>query len=49
MSLEEFKNLLAIICWEQKNQPLTIRSKDKYTGRYRLGTNSLFVPETIPL
>ena len=24
-------------------------TKDKYTGRYRLGLNSLFVPDTNPL
>ena len=31
----------------QKNQPLTIdKTKDKFTGRYRLGINSLFVPNS---
>ena len=48
MTLQEFKNLLAI-CWEQKYRPLTIDlTKDKYTGRYRLGLNSIFVPNTSP-
>ena len=48
MTLQEFKNLLAI-CWEQKYRPLTIdMTKDKYTGRYRLGLNSIFVPNSSP-
>ena len=48
MTLNEFK-LLTSICWTEKYQPLTIdMTKDKYTGRYRLGLNSIFVPDTSP-
>ena len=48
MTLNEFK-LLTSTCWNDKNQPLTIdMTKDKYTARYRLGLNSLFVPDTTP-
>ena len=36
-TLNEFK-LLTSTCWNEKYQPLTINmTKDKYTGRYRLG------------
>ena len=48
MTLNEFKNL-TIICWDKKYNPFTIdMTKDKYTGRYRLGLNSIFVPGTTP-
>ena len=48
MALNEFK-LLTSICWNQKYQPLTIdMSKDKYTGRYRIALNSIFVPDSNP-
>ena len=48
MTLNEFE-LLTSTCWNEKNQPLTIdMTKDKYTGRYRLGLNSIFVPDTSP-
>ena len=48
MSLKEFK-LLTSTCWNEKYQPLTIdMTKDKYTGRYRLGLNSIFVPDSSP-
>ena len=48
MSLREFK-ILTSICWNEKYQPLTIdMTKDKYQGRYRLGLNSIFVPDTSP-
>ena len=44
----EFK-LLTFTCWNEKYQPLTIdMTKDKYTGRYRLGLNSIFVPDSSP-
>ena len=47
-TLNEFK-LLTSICWSGKNQPLTIdMTKDKYTGRYRLGLNSIFDPDSSP-
>ena len=46
MTLNEFK-LLTSICWNEKHQPLTIdMTKDKYTGRYKLGLNSTFVPNS---
>ena len=48
MTLDEFKSLISI-CWNEKYHPLTIdMTKDKYTGRYRLGLNSIFVPNTSP-
>ena len=48
MTLSEFK-LLTSTCWNQKYIPLTIdMTKDKYTGRYRLGLNSIFVPDSSP-
>ena len=48
MTLKEFK-LLSNTCWNEKNQPLNIdMTKDKYTGRYRLGLNSVLVPNTFP-
>ena len=48
MSLDEFKYLTST-CWNQNYQPLTIdMTKYKYQGRYRLGLNSIFVPDTTP-
>ena len=48
MTLNEFK-YLSSICWNRSYQPLTIdMTKDNYTGRYRLGLNSIFVPDTTP-
>ena len=48
MTLNEFK-LLTSTCWNEKYQPLTIdMTKDKCTGRYRLGLNSIFVPNNSP-
>ena len=48
MTLEEFKYLTST-CWVEEYQPLTIdMTKDKYTGRYRLGLNSLLVPFSPP-
>ena len=48
MTLNKFR-LLTSTCWNDKNQPLTIEmTKDKYTGRYRLGLNSIFVPDSSP-
>ena len=44
----EFK-LLTSTCGNEIYQPLTIdMTKDKYTGRYRLGLNSIFVPISCP-
>ena len=48
MTLNEFK-ILTSTCWNEKYLPLTIdMTRDKCTGRYRLGLNSIFVPETSP-
>ena len=48
MALNEFKYLTST-CWNEKCQPFTIdMTKDKYTGRNRLGLNSIFVPNTSP-
>ena len=48
MALDDFKYLTSI-SWKEKYQPLTIdMTKDKYTGRYRLGFNSIFVPKSSP-
>ena len=48
MTLNEFK-LLTSICWNENYQPLTIdMTKDRYMGRYRLGLNSIFVPDSSP-
>ena len=47
-NLNEFK-LLTSTCWNKNYQPLTIdMTKDNYTGRYRLGLNSIFVPDSSP-
>ena len=46
MTINEFK-LLTSTCWNKSYQPLTIdMTKEKYTGRYRLGLNSIFAPDT---
>ena len=46
MTLDDFKYLTST-CWNQKYQQLTTdRTKDKYTGRYRLGLNSMFDPDS---
>ena len=48
MNLNEFK-LLTSTCWNKIYQPLTVdMAKDKYTGRYRLGLNSIIVPDSSP-
>ena len=49
MTLNEF-NLLTSTCWnEEYLLPLTIdMTEDKYYGCYRLGLNSIFVPNTTP-
>ena len=48
MTLNEFK-ILTANCWNKNYQPLTIdMTKDKYQGRYRLGLNSIFVPNSSP-
>ena len=46
ITLRDFKNLTST-CWYEKYQPLTIdMTKDKFTGRNRLGLNSMFVPDS---
>ena len=48
MTLNEFK-LLTSTCWNKSYQPPTIdMTKDKYQGRFRLGLNNIFVPDTTP-
>ena len=48
MTLNEFK-LLTSIRWSKKYQPPTIdMTKDKYTGRYRLGLKNIFAPDSSP-
>ena len=48
MTLDGFK-LLTSTCWNKNYQPLTFdMTKDKYTGRYRLGLKSIFVPDSSP-
>ena len=48
MTLKEFK-LLTFNCWNEKYQTFTIdMTKGKYTGRYRLGLNSIFVTDSSP-
>ena len=48
MTLNEFK-LLTSTCWNEKYQPLTFdMTKDKFTGRYRINLNSIFVPNSSP-
>ena len=46
--LNEFKYLTSISS-DKKYQPLKIDlTKDEFTGRYRLGLDSIFVPERSP-
>ena len=46
MNPTEIKNLTST-CWKEKYQPLTIdMTKDKCQGRYRLGLNSILVPDS---
>ena len=45
-TLDEFKYLTST-CWNEKDQHFTIdTTKDNYFGRYRLGLNSLFIPNS---
>ena len=46
MTLNEYKYLTSTY-WNEKYQPLSIdKTKDRYQGRYRLGLNSIFVPDS---
>ena len=46
LTLDEYK-YLTCTCWIENYQPLTIdMTKDKFCGSYRLGLNSLSVPNT---
>ena len=48
MTINEVK-LLTSTCSNKNYQPLTIdMTKNKFTGRYRLGLNSIFVPDSSP-
>ena len=47
MTLNEFKHSTST-CWNKNYQQLTnYITKDKFTGRYRLGLNSIFVPKIL--
>ena len=47
MALNEFKLLTS--CWNEKHQPPDFgMTKDQFCGRYRLGLNSIFVPNSSP-
>ena len=46
MSLNEFQTLTST-CWKEKDQPFTnVMTKNKFTGRYRVGLISIFVPNS---
>ena len=46
MALNEFK-LLTSTCWNEKYQPLAIdKTKNNFTGRYRLGLKSILIPDS---
>ena len=46
ITLNELKYLTST-CWIEKYKPLTIdMTKNRYQGRYRLGLNSIFVPNS---
>ena len=48
MTLNDFK-ILTSTCWNKNHQPLTIdMTKNAYDGRYRLGLDNIFVPDTNP-
>ena len=48
MTLDEMKYITST-CGVKNYQPFTIdMTKDKYAGRYRLGLNSKFVPDSSP-
>ena len=48
MTLDAFK-YLTNSCWNEKYQPVTTdMTKDKNQGRYRLGLNSIFLPNSSP-
>ena len=48
ITLNEFK-YLSSTCWDQQYQPLTIdMTKERYQDRYRLGLNSIFIPDSSP-
>ena len=48
MTLNEIK-FLTSTCWNKNYQPPTIdMTKDKHQGRYRLGLNSIFIPNSSP-
>ena len=48
MTLDEYKYLTSA-SWNERYQPLTNNmTRDKYTGRYRLWLNGLFVPNSSP-
>ena len=48
MTLDEIKYLTGTCCNEQYQPPTIDMTRDNYTGRYRLGLNSIFVPNGSP-
>ena len=49
MTVNEFKYLTST-CWDKQYSPLTIdTTKDKTLGRYRLGLNIIFIPDSTPI
>ena len=49
MTPDELKYLTSV-CWDENYQPLIFdMTKDKFTGCYRLGLNSIFVPDSSSL
>ena len=52
MTLNDFKlvcTLLTTTCWDKNHQPLNVdMTKDKNKGTYRLGLNTLSIPDTNP-
>ena len=48
MTLNEFINLTST-WWKENYQPINIdTTENRHTGEYKLGLNSLFVPESSP-
>ena len=48
MTLNELKYLTST-CWIINSQPLTVdMTKNNYKGRYRLGLDSIFIPDSSP-
>ena len=48
MTFDEFKYLTSTSCKENHQLLAIAMTKDKYCVRYRLGLNSIFVPDSSP-